>query len=112
MLPFQRIRPADIVRALSPGGGLFAVGVVICLLLVSLGDVLDSALLGETGLEVGLFDLGGVLFVVVLQHWPLLQLLLAGGVLAAGLAVLSAAARPVLKVLRSTPPSAIYKIPI
>jgi hypothetical protein len=112
MLPVHRVRPADIVCALAPGRALFAIGVVICILLVSLGDALDSALLGEAGLEVGLFDLGGVLCVLFLQHWLLLQLLLAGGVFAAGPAVLSAPARPVLKVLRSTPPSAIGKIPI
>ena len=112
MLLVHRARPAGVVRAVSPGGELFAAGVVICMLLVSLGDALDPAVLGEAGLEFGLFDLGGELSVLGLRHWHLLQLLLAGGVLAAGLAVLRWAARPLLKALRSTPPSAIDKVPI
>ena len=108
----HRSRHANPVGAVSPPGELFVASVVIAMLLVSLGDALDPALFGEAGLEAGLFDLGGELSVLGLHDWHLLQLLLAGSVIAAGLAVLRAGGRLAFKVLRPAPPRSIDKVPI
>ena len=78
-------RANNAVRAASPGGELFVASVVIFMILVSFGDAVDPALFGEAGLEFGLFDLGGEFSVLALRDLHLLQLLLAGGLLAAGL---------------------------
>ena len=81
-------RAANAVRTVSPGGELFVASVVICMILASFGDAVDPMLLSEAGLEFALFDLGGELSLLAMRHWHLLQLLLAGGALAAGITVL------------------------
>ena len=105
-------RANNAVRAASPGGELFVGSVVICMILVSFGDAIDPALFGEAGLEFGLFDLGGEFSVLALRDLHLLQLLLAGGLLAAGLAALRSGGALAQKVLRSAPGRAIEKVPL
>ena len=105
-------RANNAVRAASPGGELFVGSVVICMILVSFGDAVDPALFGEAGLEFGLFDLGGEFSVLALRDLHLLQLLLAGGLLAAGLAALRLGGALAQKVLRSAPGRAIEKVPL
>jgi hypothetical protein len=102
----------DFVRAVSPAGDWFVGSLVACMLLVSLGDALDPALFGEAGLEFGLFDLGGEFSVLAARHWHLLQLLLAGGLLVAGVAWLRVCSRMAFKVLRSAPGEGVDKVPI
>jgi len=102
----------NFVRAVSPAGDWFVGSVVACMLLVSLGDALDPALLGEAGLEFGLFDLGGELSVLAARHWHVLQLLLAGTLLATGVAWLQVCGRVAVKVLRSAPGKGVDKVPI
>jgi hypothetical protein len=105
-------RAANAVRTVSPGGELFVASVVIFMILVSFGDAIDLALYGEVGLEFTLFDFGGEFTVLAMQHWHLLQLLAAGGALAAGIAVLRVSASAILKRLRSAPRRAVDKVPI
>ena len=71
------------------------------MLLASFGDAVDPTLFGEAGLEFALFDFGGEFTVLGLRHWHLLQLLLAGGVLAAGIAILRVGAPAAIKALRA-----------
>ena len=92
-------RANNAVRAASPGGELFVASVVICMILVSFGDAVDPAL-------------GGEFSVLALRDLHLLQLLLAGGLLAAGLAALRLGGALAQKVLRSAPGRAIEKVPL
>jgi hypothetical protein len=105
-------RAHNAVRAVSPGGELFVASVVIFMILVSFGDAVDPALFGEAGLEFGLFDLGSEFSVLALRDLHLLQLLLAGGLLAAGLAALRVGGALAQKVLHSAPRRAIDKVPL
>ena len=105
-------RAANAVRTVSPGGELFVASVVICMILASFGDAVDPTVLGEAGLEFALFDLGGEFSVLAMRHWHLLQLLLAGGVLAAGIYVLRIGSWAAFKALRPAPRRAVDKVPI
>ena len=105
-------RADNAVRAVSPGGELFVASVVIFMILVSFGDAVDPALFGEAGLEFSLFDLGGEFSVLALRDLHLLQLLVAGGLLAAGLGALRAGGARAQKILRSAPSRAIDKVPL
>lgn len=105
-------RAANAVRNVSPGGELFVASVVVCMLLASFGDAVDPTLFGEAGLEFALFDFGGEFSVLAMRHWHLLQLLLAGGMLATGIAILRICAPAIFKTLRPGPRRAIDKVPI
>src|SRR5215208_7153607 len=93
-------RANNAVRTTSGTGELFVASVVICMILASFGDAVDPTLLGEAGLEFALFDLGGEFSVLAMRHWHLLQLLLAGGVLAAGISMLRVGSRAAFKTPR------------
>ena len=82
------------------------------MILASFGDAVDPALFGEAGLEFAVFDLGGELSVLAMRHWHLLQLLLAGAAVAAGLAVLRVSASLLAKALNPAPRRAVDKVPI
>ena len=105
-------RAANAVRSVSTGGELFVASVVACMLLAAFGDAVDPAWLGEAGLEFALFDFGGEISVLGMRHWHLLSLLLAGGALATGIAVLKVSAGLLLAPARAAPPRAIDKVPI
>ena len=105
-------RANNAVRTVSPGGELLVASVVICMILASFGDAVDPALFGEAGLEFALFDLGGEFSVLGMRHWHLLQLLLAGGALAAGIMLLRVCAAPFFRASRPAPRRAIDKVPI
>lgn len=105
-------RASQAVRTVSPTGELFVASVVIFMILASFGDAVDPALFGEAGLEFALFDFGGELSVLAMRHWHLLQILLAGGALAAGLAVLRVGASLLVKALNPAPRRAVDKVPI
>ncbi len=105
-------RAANAVRSVSTGGELFVASVVVCMLLAAFGDAVDPAWLGEAGLEFALFDFGGEVSALGMRHWHLLAFLLAGGALAAGIAVLKAGAALVFAPARPAPPRAIDKVPI
>jgi hypothetical protein len=105
-------RAANAVRTVSPGGELFVAAVVICMVLASFGDAVDPALFGEAGLEFAIFDFGGEFSVLAMRHWHLLQLLLAGAVLAAGICVLRVGGATALRTLRPAERQPIQKVPI
>ena len=105
-------RAANAVRTVSPGGELFVASVVICMILASFGDAVDPMLFGEAGLEFALFDLGGEFSVLAMRHWHLLQLLLAGAVLAAGISILHVSSATFFKALRPAPAEGVDKVPI
>ncbi|MDP1967444.1 MAG: hypothetical protein Q8K93_35180 [Reyranella sp.] len=105
-------RAANAVRTVSPGGELFVASVVICMILASFGDAVDPAWIGEAGIEFAVFDLGGEFSVLAMRHWHLLQLLLGGAALAAGITVLRIIGTAFCKVLRPAPPGGVEKVPI
>jgi len=112
LLVHRSRRAASAVRTVSPGGELFVASVVVGMLLAAFGDAVDPAWLGETGLEFALFDFGGELSLLGMHHWHLLQFLLAGAVVAAGVAVFKAGAARIFHPLRPAPRRAIDKVPI
>jgi len=105
-------RAANAVRTVSPGGELFVASIVICMILASFGDAVDPTWIGEAGLEFALFDLGGELSVLAMGHWHLLQLFLAGTVLAGGIAVLGVCGAIFYGALRPAPADGVEKVPI
>jgi hypothetical protein len=105
-------RAADPVRHVSAGGELFVASVVVCMLLAAFGDAVDPAWLGEAGLDFVLFDFGGEISVLAMRHWTLLQLLMAGGAIAAGIAILKTALPAYLRSPRPGPHRVMDKVPI
>lgn len=112
LLVHRSRRAANAVRTASPGGELFVASVVVAMLLAAFGDAVDPAWLGEAGLEFALFDFGGELFLLGLHNWHLLQLLVAGAVIAGGVAVFKAIAGRLFRPLQPAPARAIEKVPI
>ena len=76
------------------------------------GDAVDPTWLGEAGLDFVLFDFGGEISVLAMRHWTLLQLLMAGGAIAAGIAVLKIVLPAYLRSPRPGPHRVIGKVPI
>lgn len=105
-------RAANAVRTVSPSGELFVASVVICMILAAYGDAVDPSVFGELGFEYALFDLGGEFSVLAMRHWHLLQLLLAGGAVAAGIMVLRIVAGAFFRPLDPAPPRDAEKVPI
>ena len=112
LLVHRSKRAANAVRTTSPGGELFVVSVVFCMILAVFGDAVDPSFLSEAGFEVAMFDLGGETTLLTMRHWSLLQLLLAGGVLAAGLGCIGLACAAVLDALRESVHGRPLKVPI
>jgi hypothetical protein len=112
LLVHRSPRAANAVRTVSPGGELFVASVVVCMILAAFGDAVDPALLGEAGLEFTLFDLGGETAVLAMRHWSLLQLLLAGAGVAAGIGCIGLACAAVISALRDSVRGRPEKVPI
>lgn len=112
LLVHRSRRAARAVRTVSPGGELFVASVVVAMLLAAFGDAVDPAWLGEAGLEFALFDFGGELSLLGMHHWHLIQYLLAGAVVAGGIAVFKASVGRVFHPLHPAPRRAIDKVPI
>ncbi|MBN9539094.1 MAG: hypothetical protein IKE60_27935 [Reyranella sp.] len=105
-------RAANAVRTVSPSGELFVASVVMCMILAAFGDAVDPTVFGELGLEYAIFDLGGEFSVLAMRHWDLLQLLLAGSVLATGIMVLRIVVGAFYQPLEPAPPQGVEKVPI
>jgi hypothetical protein len=103
-------RAANAVRTASPRGELFVASVVLCMLMSVFGDAVDPTLFGDA--EFALFDLGGESALLALQHWSLLELLLAGGFAAASIGALRIFASAVVEAPRPGPAWPIDKVPI
>jgi hypothetical protein len=112
LLVHRSRRAARAVRTVSPGGELFVASVVVAMLLAAFGDAVDPAWLGEAGLDLALFDFGGELSLLGLDNWHLLQFLLAGSLIAGGIAVFKAGAGRLFRPLHPAPSRAIGKVPI
>ena len=105
-------RAANAVRTVSPSGELFVASIVICMILASFGDAVDPTWLGEAGLELAFFDLGGEFSVLAMRQWHLLELLLAGGVMAAGIMILRIVVGAFFQPLDSAHQDGVEKVPI
>ena len=105
-------RAANAVRTVSPSGELFVASIVICMILASFGDAVDPTWFGEAGLEFAFFDFGGEFSVLAMRHWHLLELLLAGGVMAVGIMVLRILSGAFFRPLEPAPSGGVEKVPI
>ena len=105
-------RASTAVRSVSAGGEMLVASVVICMILSAFGDAVDPGALEAIGLEVFLFDFGGELSLLAMGHWHLLELVLAGVVLAGGIAVLRMAFAPWMRSPSPAPARAVEKVPI
>lgn len=105
-------RAANAVRNVSPSGELFVASVVVCMILAAYGDAVDPAWIGEAGLEIAFFDFGGELSLLAMRHWGLLQLLMAGGAVAAGIMVLRIVGGAFFPPLDPAPQRDTGKVPI
>lgn len=112
LLVHRSKRAAHAVRTVSPGGELFVASVVVCMILAVFGDSVDPTLLGEAGIEFTLFDVGGETSLIAMRHLSLLQLLLAGGAVAAGLGAIGLACAAVVNALRESVRGRPEKVPI
>ena len=105
-------RAANAVRTAFPCAELLVASLVICMILSSFGYAVDPAWLGEAGLEFAFIDLGGEFSVLAMRHWHLLELLLAGGVMAAGIVILHIVAGAFFQPLATAHSGAVEKVPI
>jgi hypothetical protein len=105
-------RASTAVRSASAGGELLVASVVICMVLSALGDTIDPGAIEAIGLEMFLFDFGGELSLLAMGHWHLLELVMAGVVLAGGIAVLRVAFAPFTRTPSPAPARAVDKVPI
>ncbi|MBL0898593.1 MAG: hypothetical protein IBJ17_07840 [Reyranella sp.] len=105
-------RAANAVRTVSPSGELFVASVVVCMILAAFGDAVDPPWIGEAGPEFALFDLGGEISLLAMGQWHLVQLLMAGGVVAAGITVLRIVGGAFFPPLDPAPQHGAEKVPI
>ena len=105
-------RASTAVRSVSAGGELFVASVVVCMILSALGDSIDPGIVEAIGLEMFLFDFGGELSLLAMGHWHLLELVMAGVVLAGGIAVLHVAFAAFIRTPSPAPVRAVEKVPI
>ena len=111
-LVHRSARARDPVRSTSSGGEIFVTIVVMMMFLAVLGDILEPTTLGETGLEYGLFDMRTESVLVAVQHWSLLQMMMAAGAAALGLSVIHNEIAAMARVLISSTHQGLGKIPI
>jgi hypothetical protein len=100
------------VRAVSAGEELFVGAVVGLMLFVTLGDVIGPVALGELGLELALFDLGGEAAVLAFEHWGLAQILCGAAVITFAVSVVRVELLAMVKALVSALGRGLDKIPI
>ncbi|MCW5734192.1 MAG: hypothetical protein KIS73_08700 [Enhydrobacter sp.] len=112
LLVHRSRRAAQAVRTASPGGELFVASVVLTMLLAAFGDAVDPAWLEEVGLEFALFDFGGELALLAMHQWHLLQFLLAGAVVAGGIAAFRAIIGRISRPLHPASGRGVEKVPI
>ena len=112
LLVHRSRRAARAVRTASPGGELFVASVVFTMLLAAFGDAVDPVWMEEAGLEFAMLDVGGELVLLGMQQWHLLQFLLAGAVIAGGVAAFKAVAGRIFQPLHPAPPRGLDKVPI
>lgn len=97
---------------MSSGGDVFIGAVVMVMLLAVLGDILGPVALGEAGMELALFDMGGEGAVIAIQHWSLLEMMMAAGAIAFALSVVRQEIAALARTLVSALCRGLGKIPI
>lgn len=102
----------DLSRSVSGRGQLFVACVVILMILASFGEVLEPALMSELELDILASELGMESIIMGLPSWSLVELLLAGLALAAGLLAFSAGLRMTVRALFPADPRRGDKVPI
>ena len=102
----------NLSRSVSGSGQLFAACVVVLMILASFGEVLDPSLMSELELDILASELGLESILMGLPNWNLLELLLAGLALAAGLLVIGAGLRMLVPALFPADPRRGDKVPI
>lgn len=105
-------RASTAVRSVSASGEMLVASVVICMILAAFGDAVDPGAIEALGLEMFLFDFGGELSLLAMGHWHLLELLLAGTMLAGGISVLRIVLAPLARSPSPAPARAVEKVPI
>lgn len=102
----------DLSRSVSGRGQLFVACVVVLMILASFGEVIEPALMSELELDILASELGLESILMNLPNWNLVELLLAGLVLAAGLLVIAAGLRMLVRALFPADPQRSGKVPI
>jgi hypothetical protein len=102
----------DLSRSVSGRGQLFVACVVVLMILGSFGEVLEPALMSELELDILASELGLESILMNLPSWNLVELLLAGLALAAGLLVIGAGLRMLVRALFPADPQRGDKVPI
>ncbi|MGE0224988.1 MAG: hypothetical protein AB7S57_17095 [Acetobacteraceae bacterium] len=102
----------DPVRHVTTSGEIFVGTVVLLMLLAVLGDIIGPFALGEAGLEFSLFDMGGEGAVLTIQHWSLIDMMLAGGAVVLGISVIRTELVSMVRTLVSAILQGLGKIPI
>lgn len=105
-------RAANAVRTMSPSGELFVASIVVCMILASFGDAVDPTWVSEAGLKFAFFDLGGEFSMLAMRHWHLLELLLSGGAMAAGIMILRIVVGAFFRPVDPAESRAVEKVPI
>ena len=105
-------RASTAVRSVSAGGEMLVASVVFCMILSAFGDAVDPGALEAIGLEMFLFDFGGELSLLAMGHWHLLELVLAGVVMAGGITGLRVLFAPFSRTPTPAPARAVEKVPI
>ncbi len=105
-------RAREAVRTTSSSGEVFVAAVVVLMLLAVLGDIIGPVALGEAGMEFALFDMGTEGAVIAIQHWSLLEMMMAAGGIALGLSVIRNEVTALARTLVSAVSRGLGKIPI
>jgi hypothetical protein len=111
-LVHRSTRARDAVRTTPACGQIFVAAVVGLMLLAVLGDIIGPIAMGEAGMDFVLFDMGGEGAVLAIQHWSLLDMLLAGGAVALGASVIRVELTALTRTLVSALSRGLGKIPI
>ena len=80
--------------------------------LAVLGDIIGPILLGEAGMELALFDMGGETAVIAFQHWSLIEIMLAAGAIALGASVIQTELNAMVRNMVSALIRGLGKVPI
>ena len=102
----------DLSRSVSGPGHLFVAFLVGLLVLATVGEVIEPALMAEIEVDLLLSELGLESLMVSLPQWNLIELMLAAAALTGAVLFLRALVWLPARDLRSTPPAPGDKVPI
>lgn len=102
----------EAVHTTSSGGNVFVGAMIGIMFLAVLGDLIGPILLGEAGMELALFDMGGETAVIAFQHWSLIEIMLAAGAIALGASVIQTELNAMVRNMVSALIRGLGKVPI